>query len=89
MLHQSVCRDPRHHVIGMIDALQLIATACSNPPQGHKRWTLDLLAGEMVRLTKHEGVSRETVRRRPGGGCHLRPLRPHKGTAHAERGGED
>src|SRR6195952_1377499 len=42
----------------------LIATACSNPPEGRKRWTLDLLAGEMVRLTEHEGVSRETVRRR-------------------------
>ena len=42
----------------------LVATACSNPPQGRKRWTLDLLAGAMVRLTEHEGRSRETVRRR-------------------------
>ena len=42
----------------------LIATACSNPPEGRKRWTLDLLAGAIVRLTEHEGVSRETVRRR-------------------------
>ncbi len=33
-------------------------------PPGRKRWTLDLLAGEMVRLTEHEAVSRETVRRR-------------------------
>jgi len=42
----------------------LVATACSSPPRGRKRWTLDLLAGEMVRLTEHEAVSRETVRRR-------------------------
>ena len=42
----------------------LIATACSAPPEGRKRWTLDLLASEMVRLTGHEGLSRETVRRR-------------------------
>lgn len=42
----------------------LVATACSSPPAGRKRWTLDLLAGEMVRLTGHEGLSRETVRRR-------------------------
>ena len=42
----------------------LIATACSNPPAGRKRWTLDLLAGEMVRLTEHDELSRETVRRR-------------------------
>src|SRR3984885_14916614 len=46
------------------EAALLIATACSSPPEGRKRWTLDLLAGAMVRLTDHEGVSRETVRRR-------------------------
>jgi len=42
----------------------LVATACSNPPAGRKRWTLRLLAGEMVRLTGHEELSHETVRRR-------------------------
>jgi DDE superfamily endonuclease len=41
-----------------------VATACSSPPAGHARWTLELLAGELVRLTKHTSVSRETVRRR-------------------------
>src|SRR6202171_434833 len=42
----------------------LVATACSKPPQGRARWTLELLAGELVRLTEHANVSRETVRRR-------------------------
>ena len=42
----------------------LIATACSGPPAGRKRWTLELLADEIVRLTEHDGLSRETVRRR-------------------------
>jgi len=42
----------------------LIATACSAPPKGTSRWTLTLLAGEMVRLTSHASVSRETIRRR-------------------------
>ena len=42
----------------------LVATACSSPPAGSARWTLDLLAGEMVKLTRHATVSRETVRRR-------------------------
>ena len=42
----------------------LVATACSKPPQGRARWTLELLAGELVRLTEHDSVSRETVRRR-------------------------
>jgi transposase len=42
----------------------LVATACSNPPAGRARWTLDLLADAMVKLTTHESLSRETVRRR-------------------------
>src|SRR6201993_3957022 len=41
----------------------LVATACTRPPAGRARWTLELLAGEMVRLTEHAGLSRETVRR--------------------------
>ncbi len=46
------------------EAVLLVATACSSPPAGRKRWTLDLLADAMVRLTDHDGLSRETVRRR-------------------------
>jgi len=42
----------------------LVATACSDPPKGRARWTLELLAGELVRLTEHDDISRETVRRR-------------------------
>jgi transposase len=42
----------------------LVATACSRPPAGRARWTLELLADELVRLTEHADVSRETVRRR-------------------------
>jgi transposase len=42
----------------------LVAVACSKPPLGRARWTLELLAGELIRLTDHKSVSRETVRRR-------------------------
>jgi transposase len=42
----------------------LVATACSSPPEGRARWTLELLAGAMVKLTEHASISRETVRRR-------------------------
>jgi transposase len=42
----------------------LIATACAKPPAGRSRWTLELLADEMIKLTEHESLSRETVRRR-------------------------
>jgi len=44
----------------------LVATACSKPPSGRAKWTMELLAGEMVRLTEHESLSAETVRRRLG-----------------------
>ncbi len=46
------------------EAALLVAKACSSPPEGCSRWTLELLADEMVRLTEHEQCSRETVRRR-------------------------
>lgn len=42
----------------------LVATACSSPPPGCARWTLELLADAFVKLTEHEQLSRETVRRR-------------------------
>src|SRR5580698_3466084 len=42
----------------------LVATACSAPPAGRARWTLTLLADAMVRLTKHDSLSSETIRRR-------------------------
>jgi transposase len=46
------------------DEALLVAVACSSPPLGRARWTLDLLAGEMVRLTAHETLSGDTVGRR-------------------------
>ena len=42
----------------------LVATACASPPEGYARWTLELLADAIVRLTDHESLSTETVRRR-------------------------
>ena len=40
-----------------------IALACSAPPAGRERWTLRLLADELVRLEVVPAVSHETVRR--------------------------
>ena len=34
----------------------LVATACAKPPEGRARWTIELLAGEMVRLTQHDSL---------------------------------
>lgn len=41
----------------------LVALACSAPPAGRERWTLRLLADELVRLEVVATVSHETVRR--------------------------
>lgn len=40
----------------------LIALACSGPPKGKKRWTLRLLADQMVALEHVESLSHEAVR---------------------------
>jgi transposase len=40
----------------------LIALACSPPPRGRRRWTLRMLAGQMVELGHCPAVSPETVR---------------------------
>ena len=40
----------------------LVALACSAPPDGQARWTLRLLAAELVRLEVVDAVSHETVR---------------------------
>jgi transposase len=42
---------------------RLIAEACSTPPEGHKRWTLQLLADRVVALELVEAFSYEAVRR--------------------------
>lgn len=47
-----------------VEEALLIAVACSDPPSGRSRWTLGLLAGELVRRTEHTALSRETVRGR-------------------------
>jgi transposase len=40
----------------------LIALACGAPPEGRKRWTLRLLAEQLVQLAVVEEISHETVR---------------------------
>ncbi len=66
-LERALSEEPRpgaqRKLSGKEEAL-LVATACANPPEGHARWTLELLADAMVELTDHESLSGETVRRR-------------------------
>lgn len=46
---------------GEVEA-KLTMLACSEPPQGHGRWTLRLLADQMVELGYIDSVSHVTVR---------------------------
>ena len=66
-LERALSEDPRpgadRKLTGKEGAL-LVATACASPPEGRARWTLNLLADAIVKLTDHQSLSRETVRRR-------------------------
>ncbi len=42
---------------------RLIALACTQPPEGSKRWTMRLLADRFVELGEVGSISDETVRR--------------------------
>lgn len=68
-LEDALSEEPRLGKARKLSASEealLVATACTKPPTGRARWTMDLLADEMVRLTTHESLSSETVRRRLG-----------------------
>src|SRR6202022_1854143 len=58
-LQGALSEEPRpgaeRKLSGKQEAL-LVATACSNPPEGRARWTLELLAGAMVKLTEHQDL---------------------------------
>jgi transposase len=54
---------PGKRVLDGAAEARLVTLACSRPPDGHGRWTLDLLADQMVRLSVVPAVSRDTVRR--------------------------
>ena len=66
-LERALSEEPRpgaeRKLTGKEEAL-LVATACARPPEGRARWTLELLAGAMVKLTEHKSLSHETVCRR-------------------------
>ena len=54
-------RPDKVKIMGPVEK-QLIQLACSDPPAGRSRWTLQLLADRLVVLSDLDGVSTETVR---------------------------
>ena len=64
-LERALNEDPRPGQRRKLDGrgeAQLIATACSQAPEGHDHWTMRLLAGRLVELGVVESISHETVR---------------------------
>jgi hypothetical protein len=61
LARKAPARDYRRKLDGEQEA-HLIALACSAPPEGHGRWSLRLLATQLVALEVVETVSHETVR---------------------------
>ena len=53
---------PRRRKLDGAGEARLIAMACGEPPEGRARWTLRLLAGQLVELAIVDGISHETVR---------------------------
>lgn len=41
---------------------EIIALACSDPPEGRQRWTLELLASEAKKSTGIQTINRESIR---------------------------
>ena len=56
-------RRPHKRRIDGDNEARLVAIACSEAPDGHDRWTLQLLAERMVELKYVRAVSGQTVRR--------------------------
>jgi transposase len=59
-------RPPKREYHRKLDGEQearLVALACSQPPEGHARWSLRMLADRLVELEIVEGISHQTVRR--------------------------
>ena len=52
----------QYHKLDGAQEAQLIAVACSAPPEGRARWTLKLLADTLVALDIVETISAECVR---------------------------
>lgn len=58
-------RAPRREYVRKLDGEQeahLVALTCGTPPAGRARWSLRLLADELVRLEVVDTISHETVR---------------------------
>src|SRR3712207_6100835 len=65
-LEAALSERPRPGAARQLDGYQeayLVALACSDPPEGKKRWSMQLLADRLVEIGVIDEISDETVRR--------------------------
>lgn len=60
--HKKPWRTRTKKIDGNVEA-NLLALSCSNPPNGRKEWTMQLLADKLVELKLCDSISDEAVRR--------------------------
>ena len=63
VVRRPQCRPSRQRILDGAKEAKLVAVCCSKAPAGRARWTLKMLADELVRLEIVEEISYETVRR--------------------------
>jgi len=63
LIRKKQCRPSVIRKLDGAKEARLIALACSEPPDGHARWSLRMLADKAVELDIVDAVSYETVRR--------------------------
>ena len=63
VLEREPCKSVRAPYLDGEQEAHLVALSCSEPPEGYSRWTLKLLAKEMVALEYVGSVCPETVRK--------------------------
>jgi hypothetical protein len=59
-LGRKVQENRRRKVTGDVEA-RIIATVCSNPPDGRSNWTCQLIADEMIRLEVVDYITDSTI----------------------------
>lgn len=63
LTRKKTANPPRKPVCDGESEAKIIALRCSQPPEGHSRWTLRLLADKIVELEIVPDISHETVRK--------------------------
>jgi Homeodomain-like domain len=61
-LDRTVQKNRKKRIIQGEEEAYLVALVCGDPPTGHAKWTLRLLADKMVELEYVNAVSHETIR---------------------------